>query len=63
MMVQVCIDEDGAVSVSIDSESEGDDEASRLAGLCLDDMVQRASETAIKSWFAIRADDDDVASD
>lgn len=59
MLAQVTISETGDVTAIVDTESTDDDEASRLAGLALDDMLARAAETAIRTWFAIRTDEED----
>lgn len=60
MIAQVSIDEDGAVTVLVDSDECADDDGTRLAGLALDDMLDRASKTAIETWFSLRTGDDDA---
>ena len=60
MVCQVSIDDDGAVTVSVDSDAADDDDAARLAGLALDDMLSRAATTAVETWLRIRVDDGDA---
>ena len=59
MIAQVTITDDGDVTATVDSDdyAAGDDDAARLAGLVLDDMLHRAAETAIAAWFRLRSDD------
>lgn len=57
MICQVSITDDGDVTATVDSESYEDDDAARLAGLALDDMLARAAQTAIATWFRLRSDD------
>ena len=59
MIAQVSITDDGDVTATVDSDdyTAADDEASRLAGLVLDDMLARAAQTAIDTWFRLRSDD------
>lgn len=59
MYATVSIDEEGAVSVTVDSDEAEDDDAARLAGLALDDMLARAAATALDTWVKLRTDDDD----
>ena len=63
MIAQVSIDSEGAVTVVCDSDEALDEEEQRLQGLRLDDMVDRAARTAIETWFALRGDTSDEASD
>lgn len=62
MLAQVSISNDGDVTVICDTESDGEDEASRLAGLAMDALVDRAASAAVAAWFSIRTDEaeDDV---
>lgn len=55
MICQVSIDENGAVTVSVDSDEALDEEAQRLQGLELDAMIDRASRAAIETWVQIHA--------
>jgi hypothetical protein len=57
MVAQVAISEEGAVTVVLDSDDYEDDERRNLAGLALDDMLERAAEAALATWRALRADD------
>jgi hypothetical protein len=57
MVAQVAISEDGAVTVVLDSDDYEDDERRNLAGLALDDMLDRASAAALSTWRALRTDD------
>lgn len=58
MIAQVTITDDGDVTATVDSDEVADDDAARLAGLLLDDMLARAAQTAIATWFRLRSDDE-----
>ena len=53
MVAVVSIDEDGAVMVTIDSEG---DEDMALRGLALDDLLDRAKNTALETWKQLRTE-------
>lgn len=60
MMCEVQIDDEGAVTVIVHS-GEDDDETTRvLAGLSLEDMLDRASHTAVDTWTKLRTEDADA---
>lgn len=56
MLAQVTISDDGDVTVICDTESDGEDEASRLAGLAMDALVERAATAAVAAWFEIHTE-------
>lgn len=60
MICQVNIDAEGGVTAVVDSDDALDEDAQRLQGLQLDDMLGRAAATAIETWFAVRRDDVDT---
>ena len=57
MIAQVTITDDGDVTATVDSESHEDEDAARLAGLALDDMLARAAAAAVECWFRLRSED------
>lgn len=56
MLAQVTISDDGDVTVICDTESDGEDEASRLAGLAMDALVERAATAAVAAWNEIHTE-------
>lgn len=56
MMAQVIVSDDGDVTVICDTESDAEDEASRLAGLAMDALVERAASAAVAAWFEIHTE-------
>ena len=50
MIASVTIDENGAITATVESDEPSDDDAQRLAGLQLDDMLRRVSEAALDAW-------------
>ena len=61
VIVRTTIDEDGAVSVVLDSDGDQGDGYSTEV---IDDMLQRASATAVKIWAGLHiyeADDTEAA--
>ena len=63
MLAQVVIDENGAITVTVDTDGyEADDDASaRLAGLTTDDLCDRAKKTALETWREIHGTSDGPA--
>jgi hypothetical protein len=57
MVAQVAISEDGAVTVVLDSDDYEDEDRRNLAGLALDDMLERAADAALATWRALRTPD------
>ena len=56
MICTVQVDVEGAVVVVVDSDEALDEDAQRLQGLELDAMLDRASKTAIETWFSIHSE-------
>lgn len=60
MIAQVQIDSDGGVTVTLDSDDyTADEDAAPLAGLALDDLLDRAARKAVATWLELRSDDGD----